>query len=232
MRSGAASPDNPRTPPKCGDPAVAEPGSHPYLGGVLRFVSKSPGYTITFKRDIIRTFGQGETQVLQPLWNCQFSPVGIKAEEIEQAKKWAINHGMALEQDQVTTVDSAYRFSVFDTEEFQALHADDVFERTPDGFTDALRLELEQFLIDHQDEYYRQVEVIVIPPPWPNYDATKGVRGLPTAQRIAEKVAEDGYDIDAVLAYERANRNRQEVLDAVAGLRDEPVVEDELLVTA
>lgn len=198
----------------------------------MRFVAKSAGYSITYKHDIVANFATGESQILQPLWNCQFKTVGIKAAEIAQAKLWAVNHGMPVEEDSVTPVDPGYRFGVFDTEEFQAEHAADIFERCPNGFDDGERRKLEEFLLAHQDEYYRVVEVVKLAAPWPNYDTFKGVRGEPTGPRIAARVLEDGYDIDAVLAYEKENRNRQDVLDALEALRAEPAVDDSLLVSA
>lgn len=198
----------------------------------MRFVSKSSGYSITFKKDVVQTFGPGEYQTQRPLWDCQFKAVGIKSHEIEQAKTWAVNRGMPVEQDGVSAVDPGYRFGVFDTTEFQAEHAGDIFPRTPEGFTDKDRKELEAFLIAHQDEYYRQVEELVLSPPWPAYDDFKGVRGQPTGLRIAERVQEDGYDVASVLAYERANRNRQDVIDALEALVAPAPVDDSLLVSA
>lgn len=190
----------------------------------VRFVSKSSGYSICYKRDRIQHFASGESQVLQELWNCQFSPVGIRASEIKQAREQLHNYGMPKEQDQVTAVDPAYRYGCFDTHEFQEQHAEE-------GFDDAERLKMEEFLIKHQDEYYRLVEEIRVPAPWPNYNEFRGVKGTPTAVRIAERVREDGYDVLAVIAYERENANRPDVLAELEALLA-PSVDDELLVSA
>lgn len=190
-----------------------------------RYVSKSSGYSICYKRDRTDHFASGESQLRQALWNCQFSPVGIRAHEIEQAKRELQNYGLPVEQDHVTKVDPTYRYSVFDTGEFQKEHAEE-------GFDDAERLLLEAFLDSHQDEYYRLVEVIRVPAPWPNYDEFRGVKGTPTAVRIAERVREDGYDIFQVIAYERENANRPDVIAELEALTQSPIVDDELLVSA
>ena len=59
------------------------------------------------------------------------------------------------------------------------------------------------------------------------------MRGLPTAEAIAKRVQEDGYEVAEVHAYERQNQNRQEVLDALeALLLEEPAGEQEELIEA
>lgn len=191
----------------------------------MRFVSKSSGYSICYKRDKTQHFATGESQVLQELWNCQFSPIGIRSHEIKQAREQLHNYGMPKEQDQVTPVDPAYRYGVFDTRDFQKEHADE-------GFDEAERLKLEEFLIEHQDEYYRLVVEIRVPIPWPNYDTFRGVKGTPTALRIAERVKEDGYDIFQVIAYEKENVNRLDVITELEALLQSNEIEDELLVSA
>ena len=79
------------------------------------------------------------------------------------------------------------------------------------------------------------VERPQLPAPWPAYDklVAQGARTVEkVAQKIAEKVIEDGYDPALVVAYERENLNRPEVLDALAHLTAEPVAEGEELVSA
>lgn len=184
----------------------------------MRFVSKSSGYSICYKRDKTMHFATGESQEIQALWNCQFSPVGIRSHEIAQARRQLQNYGMPVEEDRVTPVDPAYRYGIFDTREFQEQHAEE-------GFDDNERLLLEAFLIKKQDEYYRLVEEIKVPIPWPNYDSFRGVKGTPTALRIAERVLEDGYDVAGVIAYERENANRPDVITELEALMVAPEVE-------
>lgn len=66
--------------------------------------------------------------------------------------------------------------------------------------------------------------VEVVPPvreaPWPNYDKLRGKQGAggKVADQIAKKVAEDGYDAAAVLEYEKASKNRADVVAALEAL--------------
>jgi hypothetical protein len=48
-----------------------------------------------------------------------------------------------------------------------------------------------------------QVFPAKLPAPYPGYDKFKG-----GAKALAEKLVEDGYDLDAAVAYERENKNR------------------------
>lgn len=65
---------------------------------------------------------------------------------------------------------------------------------------------------------YVEVVPLALTPPWPNYDRLRGKRGATVAERIALKVVEDGYDPAAVAAYEKATKNRDDVLAALAEL--------------
>lgn len=67
--------------------------------------------------------------------------------------------------------------------------------------------------------------------PWPAYDKLvaggRGVTSEAVAEKIARKVAEDGYDVGAVAAYERENRNRPDVIAALEALLIEEPAEAE-----
>lgn len=193
----------------------------------MRFISKSARYQTCFKRDVTEHFATGESRVIQPMWNVEFKPDQWLAHELEVAKATFANRGMPTEIDEVTPVDSTYRFGTFDTGEFQQQHASE-------GFDDARRKELEMFLLNHEDygSTFVMVETPRLAPPWPTYDEFRGVRGLPTAERIAEKVREDGYEVAAVIAYEVANAHRQDVIDALEALTSGPAVTDDELVSA
>lgn len=192
----------------------------------MRFISKIRKYQIGFKADVTNHFATGESQVIQPLWNCEFDPFrSLNPWEVEAANARFVNTGLMLELDGHTTIDAMDRYSVFDTHDAQKHW----------GLTDAQRVELEEHLQNNLSHgvYYIRVDAPVLAPPWPTYDSFRGVKGTPTAQRIAEKVLEDGYDVGVVLAYERQGANRTEVLDALEALQA-PVVEaeNETLVSA
>jgi len=192
----------------------------------VRFVAKYKKYNVIFQREIVEHYATGEQRTLQPYIDCQFDLYGsMLPHEIEAAREQFINYGLPVEVDGVTTIDPLYRFSVFDSVECQRLQ----------GFDDAKRVELEQFLLNRPEcgVDYILVEAPRLAPPWPTYDSFRGVRGLPTAEAIAKRVQEDGYEVAEVHAYERQNQNRQEVLDALeALLLEEPAGEQEELIEA
>lgn len=62
--------------------------------------------------------------------------------------------------------------------------------------------------------------------PWPAYDqltTAQGVTHAMVAERIAAKVKEDGYSPVDVIAYERENRNREQVVRALEALIAEDI---------
>lgn len=107
---------------------------------------------------------------------------------------------------------------------------DSVHAQTQFGWTDEEREAIEAKLLE---QGYMRVEPDCRNAPWPAYDklVAQGARTVEkVAAKIAEKVAEDGYDPAEVIAYERENLNRPEVL---AALTEEPAeAEPESLVAA
>ena len=98
------------------------------------------------------------------------------------------------------------------------------------GWTDQEREKFEQKLKSHPRYGLRFIEIEreKIPAPWPAYDklTAQGRRTIEmVAETIAQKVREDGYVPENVIAYERENLNRQQVIDALSNITD---VEDAL----
>lgn len=171
----------------------------------MRFIAKYKRYVIVFQREIVEHFATGESHEIKPYLGCEFDLFGsMRPHEVEAARKQFSNYGLPTEVDGMTLIDPLYRFSVFDTE----LYAK---EKNLDA---AKQRELEEFLLGRHElgSDYILVEDPVLAPPWPTYDDFRGVRGLPTAAAIAKKVAEDGYPVDDVIAYERQNANRSDVI--------------------
>src|SRR5262249_38545665 len=120
-------------------------------------------------------------------------------------------NGMPVEEDLLTPVDPTYRLSGFDT--------------TIQGWGDEEREELEQRLADASvSGDYIIIETPKRPAPWPGYDKLK------SAAKIADLTQATGSDVEGVLAYERENLNRPEVIEAVQALV--PEEEDEVVVQA
>lgn len=98
------------------------------------------------------------------------------------------------------------RLALYDTDEEANRH----------GWSADTKSEVEQNLLDGQNEYYMALELELAAKPWPRYDS------LRSAPKIAEMVTEFGIAPEAVLAYERENRNRDEVIAALEALKPEP----------
>lgn len=195
----------------------------------MRFVSKSAGYSICFRAPTEAGIDPwGVYQPAKPEWSCQFAADRYTAEEVDFARRSFIHRGTPLEEDGVTPADiytpsSHRRFSTFDTEAFQAQHAHE-------GFGDDEREAMETFLLaqpDHGPWYLRVPEPKPLPAPWPNYDVFAG-----TAAELVARVREDGYDVATVVAYERANAARQDVIDALEAFAVSQVDVDEMLISA
>lgn len=188
----------------------------------MRFIAKYKRYQVIFQREIIEHFATGQEHEIQPALICEFDLYGsMRPHEITAARETFINYGLPTEVDMVTQIDPLTRFSVFDTELFQQQKR----------ITDEKRIEMEQFLLS-LPEYgtdFILVEEPKLAPPWPNYDSFRGVRGAPTPIAIARKVEEDGFDALEVVAYERQNANRQEVIDALEAIGATPVTDETLI---
>lgn len=115
--------------------------------------------------------------------------------------------------------DPLNRMSSYDTDE----------EAVRLGWGDEQKAAVEKLLDlgQHTGDYVR-IERPRLPAPWPNYDELLP-QGRRSAEMVASQIAETvkalGLNVDTVLAYERENRNRADVLEA---LQPEP----ELLISA
>ena len=133
----------------------------------------------------------------------------------------ALNRGSRLGDDMVTPVPNDDRIGTFDTHQI-----DDP----------KLRARVEELMVAHADHGrdFLLVEQPKVGKPWPRYDELRaqGRRTIDlVVEQIVAKVREDGYTADDVLAYERQNLNRQEVLEALEELARVPE-EDRVEVTA
>lgn len=101
---------------------------------------------------------------------------------------------------------------------------DSIEEQQRNGWTDEERAEIEQKLLI--TDGVKLVEKPRVAAPWPSYDKlVAGSRPAPSRKEIVEKILaiidEQGYDPQAVLAYESENKGRSEVMDAVSALLPE-----------
>lgn len=124
----------------------------------------------------------------------QFAQAGLTEHEKAQVKERFTFLGQYEGEDPMR------RVSIYDTD----------LETRLNEWDDETKKDVEANLLEGQGEFYFLLDEQRQPKPWPNYD------NLRSADKIAEIVKEQGYDSEAVIAYERENKNRDAVLEALA----------------
>lgn len=177
----------------------------------MRFIAKYAKYRLQVRPQVVEAFASGGTRIAQEQMVAEFSIAEATGEERAFARQmWTFN-GFYQEQDLVTIVEPDYRISAFDSLKAQTQH----------GWSDAEREIVERALIavsiDTPQDVLR-VEQVRLTAPWPTYDTYTGTRN-----QLLKKIAEDGYELEDVLAYERENQNRAEIVAALeSALEEEP----------
>jgi len=193
----------------------------------MRFISKYAKYMVQVRPQIVEAYATGQTKVIQQPLVAAFDLGLVQGDERAIARQVFSFNGFAQEQDLVTVVEPDARISAFDSRLAQAEL----------GWTDDERELVEAVLVDNARKLPEDlivIEEIRAEPPWPTYDSFKG-----TKNALLKKIEEDGYDFAAVLAYERENQNRPEIVTALEQACDlkgeglmvrEQMVEEEELV--
>ena len=178
----------------------------------MRFISKTPQKKLTaikpIQKAVITTNGTMQTHTEDFGYIVRFKPHGLTAWEMDECRsRWAADYvdkvprGGRLEN----------KFGYFDSEEAQLygnIDSDERREQVEQGILNAPRYGAD----------FVMVERPALTPPWPSYDELVTASGV-THAKVAEKViaimVSTGVDPDYVVAYEHANLNRQQLIDAV-----------------
>lgn len=137
-------------------------------------------------------------------------------------------NGMPMYEDEVTPVSPRSRLRVYDTDVAAKVEQ---WDKPTQDF-------VEDYLLNHElhGKSFVMVEAQKAAAPWPAYDklTVQGRRTIDlVVAKIVEKIEEDGYQPADVLAYERENLNRPEIIDAVEALEPAPTrLVEELVVEA
>lgn len=145
---------------------------------------------------------------------CEFQHGGLLQWEWEQALDKLNLRGLAEGED------PRHRFSVYDTE-LQAII---------NGWSPERRQEVEERLRNACGAG-DMIECVKpkLPPPVANWDKLKGVKGKPTAEYLADLVRELGLEPHYCCNYERENKNRADVIEAISAVEYESLSEEEIL---
>ena len=166
----------------------------------MRFVSKYTKYMVKIRDPIVEHYATGQSAEIQRGLIAAFDVSLVTGDERALARQHFSFNGFAQEQDLVTVVEPDARITAFDSRLAQAEH----------GWTDEERELVEQKLIEVArlvPEDIIVLEDVRLAPPWPAYDSYGG-----NAKQLVAKVEEDGFEFADVLAYERENQNRPEVV--------------------
>jgi len=199
----------------------------------LRFISKYAAYTIGFQTEFVEYLqdGRGGTRenTVRPMLDCKFSNhLSLTPWEMEAAKTFRF-YGGVVEADEVTPVTPLRLVSVFDTDVFASQNQLD----------DETKEKLESHLLNRPEHGIDYMRVVApkIAAPWPAYDDIRSGGAKTTAEKVLEQVIALGFDrdrerLEQIIAYERQNLNRGEIVIALEILLVEPEVEVEDLVSA
>jgi len=166
----------------------------------VRFISKFAKYALQVRPQVTEAYATGAIKITQEQLVAQFTIAAVTGEERALARQVFSFNGFYQEEDWVTIVEPDYRISAFDS----------VIAQAEQHWTDDERVAVEQALIREAEAHPQDVYVIEAKravAPWPTYDSFKG-----TPVALCKKIEEDGYSFIDVLAYERENQNRPEVI--------------------
>lgn len=163
-----------------------------------------------------KAFVDGQTVNYPAGLEAQFRPGGLSKYEIEVALEALTFQGLPEWKDTGALVDPTDRLSVFDSKKAQA----DFFwpDEIHDHVVETLR-NSEQNGIS-----FIELEQQKRPAPWPGYD------GLDDVEKIAELTVATGTSPEDVLAYEKENEAREEVISALEEILGIGVEEDEVVI--
>lgn len=162
----------------------------------MRFVAKYQKYAIQARpqREIVTI--DGIPMVAQEQIILEFEQGSLRPYEVDAGiSQLGARRGLP------DGIDPSYRLSVFDTEWAQAAFG---WDNDTVEYAEKFLQANPSFGVD-----YIMVEEPKVAAPWPRYDS------IADLEQLVEKVVTDGFDIADVIAYERQNQNRPDVLAAL-----------------
>jgi hypothetical protein len=185
----------------------------------MRFVSHIRNFAVGIITERSHPTQYGATVVDVPGYTAYFTS-DVTAADVEFAEREFENlglmYGRTLLVDEVTSTPITNRLSVFDTEE-KALQENWATRTYTDemgrewDFKEYVEWKLANRAENNPD--FRLVDVEAIQPPWPRYLAFQG-----SLDELMQRIADDGYDVGRVLAYERQSGQRPAVIEALEQL--------------
>lgn len=175
----------------------------------MRFLSKFGQFGLQIRAEDRENYANGTSRLIQTQVFAKFEPGICSSDERELAiRRWRFN-GQLQELDEVTSIQPDYRIGLFDSRAAQA----------ENGWSDEERMLVETKLLKLASDTPTDLLVVIearVEAPWPRYDVFEG-----TTTDLMNKIVEDGYTLEAVLAYERENQNRPKIIEALEQMIDD-----------
>ncbi|GIV03974.1 MAG: hypothetical protein KatS3mg015_2804 [Fimbriimonadales bacterium] len=176
-----------------------------------RFISRYGAFSVGVQSQITENFATGKQRVIQKRIDANFHNRLVTDEDFAVALGAFQFPGLPEDFDTNSHVSPRYRVSVWDSE----------WARENEGWTDE---EIDLIIETLRRDPGLGTDFIELTPrpteaPWPTYDESD-------LETIIAVVQATGIDPERVIAYERENANRKEVLDALLGVE----ADDDLVV--
>lgn len=157
-------------------------------------------YTHGVREEVAEIFARG-SRVIQKGLEAQFEPGGLTEEDVEIALSQLHLHGLPQDRETGAEVSGRSRLSLFDSEKYAKQHK--LTDEEHDLIVTTLR-ESDRFGLDY-------IEITPQPAalPWNGYD------NIDDAEKIVDLAVATETSIETVLAYERENKNRPQVIKAL-----------------
>lgn len=217
----------------------------------MRFISRYGRLTLPPISAIEKAGPQGQVDNTEERGIlCQFEPNRLREHEWQQAQReFGKLNGTMSEMDERTDVPARHRIGIYDTDEAalvsnppwsaerkerveswllsQSMDTEARARGLGGIFTPEGKLYSATDRLDVGERFLIVAEELVDEPPWPKYDELRGRGQYNTAEAIRQKVKEDGYDVNEVIAYEKRNARREDVIKALETLL---ILPDEALI--
>jgi hypothetical protein len=172
---------------------------------LARFVARYARYSHGVREEIAEAFARG-TRVIQKSLEAQFDPRGLTDFEKETAAQTLSFHGLPKDSETDSDVSPMSRLSLFDSEEAQKHYR--WTDEEHDLVVDTLRTS------DRNGLDFIEVSAPKRPAPWNGYDK------LTDAKQIVELTLATETPVENVLAYERENEDREDVIAALEEIHE------------
>jgi hypothetical protein len=205
----------------------------------MRFISHYRNFAVGIFPRSVEILPGGVEREIRPGLTAHFVHGDVTAEELRFAESTFAFHGRTLGEDTVTLTPIIGRLSTYDTENPENVELyhriDQQMEGQPtmdgrgvwaEGYTKAL---VEAKLSERADgDMFAKVPEETVAAPWPRYNEFAG-----SIDELVARLRQDGHHLPAVLAYEKQNLRRPDVMKAIeAALEEHAEVESEEFVEA